>query len=298
MPDISRNFDDFKWHDHTIEGYRGMQKTDRAEALAISNQAVRDEIIGLASQAKKDITRLYNEGDYWGFITRFQVVTPMKKTVIGIGELNTALQNIFNPSQGEELIRAVDKRAFRLGDKIVHLRNQNMIMVDPAKIDDWMHDSHQFSTEQENKSRVMNGQLGIVEAIHDDSMVIYFPIERTHILYDSKAINSLSLDLGYALTVHKTQGSEYSQVVFPVSASHWNMLNPRLLYTAMTRAKDRLDMVGQKNAFAAGCRLNDDSERRTCIDFWCKPKKAMAMAMTIKQDQMTISYSKLNKRIF
>ena len=296
MPDISRNFDDFKWHDHTVEGYRGMQKNDRAEALVISNQAVRDEIIGLASQAKKDITRLYNEGDYWGFITRFQVVTPMKKTVIGIGELNTALQNIFNPSQGEELIRAVDKRAFRLGDKIVHLRNQNMIMVDPAKIDGWMNDSDKFSAEEENKSRVMNGQLGIVEAIHDDSMVIYFPIERTHILYDSKAINSLSLDLGYALTVHKTQGSEYSQVVFPVSASHWNMLNPRLLYTAMTRAKDRLDMVGQKNAFAAGCRLNDDSERRTCIDFWCKPKKAMAM--TIKQDQMTISYSKLNKRIF
>jgi exodeoxyribonuclease V alpha subunit len=142
-----------------------------------------------------------------------------------------------------------------------------MRALDQEDLELLMRDDLEQRYSEDKKIRVMNGQLGVVDSVFGNEMTVYFPIEKTLILYTQSVINSGSIDLGYALTVHKTQGSEYRQVVMPVTSSHYGMLTPKLIYTAMTRAKDRLDMVGQREALSAGLSQNDKT-RRTCIRSW------------------------------
>lgn len=274
MPNTQNNFKDFKWHDHSIENYRSLKsKLPKDEYDAIrndNNKKIQSTIIDLAKEAKSDVVALLDNSNLWGFITRFQVVSPVKKTSVGVNELNTQLQDVFNPLISSQLERSGDKRVFRPDDKVVHLRNQWMRQVHDYELPLWRNDDLTEQYSEDDKVRVMNGQLGIVNEVVGGEMLVYFPIEKTLILYNEAAINSMSIDLGYALTVHKTQGSEYEQVVMPVTMSRYMMLSPKLIYTAMTRAKSRLDMVGQREAFSSGVNKIDDDARRTCIQSWCK----------------------------
>lgn len=274
MPNTQKNFEDFKWHDHSIENYRSLKnKLPKNEYDALrndNNKKIHNTIINLAKEAKADVTSLLDDNNWWEFITRFQVVSPVKKTSVGVNELNTQLQDVFNPLTTSQLIRSADKRVFRAGDKVVHLRNQWMRQVNDYELALWRNDDLPEQYSEEDRIRVMNGQLGIVNEVVGGEMLVYFPIEKNLILYNEAAINSMTIDLGYALTVHKTQGSEYEQVVMPVTMSHYMMLSPKLIYTAMTRAKSRLDMVGQREAFSSGVNKIDDNARRTCIQSWCK----------------------------
>jgi exodeoxyribonuclease V alpha subunit len=79
--------------------------------------------------------------------------------------------------------------------------------------------------------------------------------------------------LAYALTGHKTQGSEFHEVVLPIVGSHWMMLNNKLLYTEMTRAKEKLLIVGERYAFASGCKKCDETARNTITKFFHGAKK-------------------------
>lgn len=274
MPNTLKNFEDFKWHDHSIENYRSLKNKlpkDEYDALRNdNNKRIQSTIIDLAKEAKAEVTALLDNSNLWGFITRFQVVSPIKKTSVGVNELNSQLQEVFNPLVSSQLVRFADKRTFRPGDKVVHLRNQWMRRINNYELPLWRSDDLSEQYSEDDKIRVMNGQLGIVSEVVGEEMLVYFPIEKTLILYNEAAINSMSIDLGYALTVHKTQGSEYEQVVMPVTMSHYMMLSTKLIYTAMTRAKSRLDMIGQREAFSSGVNKIDDNARRTCIQSWCK----------------------------
>ena len=97
-------------------------------------------------------------------------------------------------------------------------------------------------------------------------------------LYGRNELGQNLIDLSYALTVHKTQGSEYQQVVMPVSMSQYSMLTPSLLYTGMTRAKAHLTLVGQREALAAACnpRRLEEGNRNTIISVEAATKKATA----------------------
>jgi exodeoxyribonuclease V alpha subunit len=271
MPQTDKNYDDFKWHDHSIKDYNLIKNKLSSDALRKlredNNIGMQQSIIKLAVEAKKEVVSMREHEKWWEFITRFQVVTPQKATVVGVNELNTQLQEVFNPFSGSQLVRSIDKRTFRPGDKVVHLQNQWMRALDQEDLELLMRDDLEQRYSEDKKIRVMNGQLGVVDSVFGNEMTVYFPIEKTLILYTQSVINSGSIDLGYALTVHKTQGSEYRQVVMPVTSSHYGMLTPKLIYTAMTRAKDRLDMVGQREALSAGLSQNDKT-RRTCIRSW------------------------------
>lgn len=157
-----------------------------------------------------------------------QILTPVRKTSLGTESLNTLFQEIFCPSGITPTIELGEKN-FRLGDKVIHTKNN-------ADLD------------------VYNGEVGYITALHykaDKMLTVEYP--------DGKIIDySLSmldhLELAYALTVHKSQGSEFPVVIIPVHESILYGLNKHVLYTALTRARKIVVFVGTREAISQGLR--------------------------------------------
>ncbi len=145
-----------------------------------------------------------------------QVLVPMHKGACGAQKLNEELQARLNPG-GEVFVRG--GRSLRVGDKVMQVRN-------------------------DYEREVFNGDIGRVESRTEKTLVVRFDERRVD--YEGDALDALVL--AYACTVHKSQGSEYPAVVVPVLAEHWIMLQRNLLYTAMTRGKRLVVLVGQRRA--------------------------------------------------
>jgi len=150
-----------------------------------------------------------------------QVLCPMHRGLIGAQRLNQELQAVLNPPspQKSELMRG--SRILRQGDRVIQLRNN----YDRA---------------------VFNGDLGWVQDLDGEEQLLKVSFAEIQVDYDFADIDELGL--AYALTVHKSQGSEYPVVILPLSTQHFLMLQRNLLYTAMTRARKLLILVGQVNA--------------------------------------------------
>jgi exodeoxyribonuclease V alpha subunit len=160
-----------------------------------------------------------------------QVLTPMNRGPLGTHTLNHELQALLNPS-GREL-RAGD-RIFREGDRVIQLRN------DYDKL-------------------VFNGSIGRVLAIDPAKGKMTVAFEEAHADYDLSDIDEIAL--AYAISVHKSQGSQYPAIVMPIHPSHYLMLRRNLLYTAMTRAERVCVLVGTRSALQQAVR-NADERRR------------------------------------
>lgn len=163
-----------------------------------------------------------------------QVLTPMHRGPIGAGQLNAALQAALNPPRAgaAELLRG--GRIFRVGDRVLQLRNN----YDKA---------------------VFNGDLGRIAAIDPTEQAIMVQVDDREVSYDFSDADELTL--AYAMTVHKSQGSEYPCVILVMHSTHYPMLQRNLLYTALTRAKRLLVVVGTQKALAIATR-NDAIRRR------------------------------------
>ena len=163
-----------------------------------------------------------------------QVLTPMHRGPIGAGQLNAALQAAVNPPRAgaAELLRG--GRIFRVGDRVLQLRNN----YDKA---------------------VFNGDLGRIAAIDPIQQAVMVQVDDREVSYDFSDADELTL--AYAMTVHKSQGSEYPAVILVMHPTHYPMLQRNLLYTALTRAKRLLVVVGTKKALAIATR-NDAIRRR------------------------------------
>ena len=163
-----------------------------------------------------------------------QVLTPMHRGPIGAGQLNAALQAALNPPRpsSAELLRG--GRIFRVGDRVLQLRNN----YDKA---------------------VFNGDLGRLKAIDAGEQAVVVQVDDREVSYDFSELDELTL--AYAATVHKSQGSEYPAVIVPLHTTHYPMLQRNLLYTAITRARRLLVLVGTKKALAIAVR-NDATLRR------------------------------------
>lgn len=163
-----------------------------------------------------------------------QVLTPMHRGPIGAGQLNAALQAALNPPRNgaAELLRG--GRIFRVGDRVLQLRNN----YDKA---------------------VFNGDLGRIAAIDATEQAVVVQVDDREVPYDFSDLDELAL--AYAITVHKSQGSEYPAVILPMHTTHYPMLQRNLLYTAMTRAKRLLVLVGTRKALAIATK-NDATRRR------------------------------------
>ncbi len=163
-----------------------------------------------------------------------QVLTPMHRGPIGAAQLNAALQERLNPPRNgaAELLRG--GRIFRVGDRVLQLRNNY-------------------------DKGVYNGDLGRITAIDPSEQTVVVRVEDREVPYDFSDLDELTL--AYAVTVHKSQGSEYPAVVMPVHTTHYPMLQRNLLYTAITRAKRLLVLVGTRKAVAIAAK-NDATRRR------------------------------------
>ena len=160
-----------------------------------------------------------------------QVITPMHRGVVGVANLNKELQDLLNPL-GEEV--AGMGRSFRINDKVMQVQNNY-------------------------EKEVFNGDIGQVTAFEpiDGQMKVAF--DDREVTYDLSELDELTL--AYAISVHKSQGSEYGAVVMPLLTQHYVMLQRNLIYTAVTRAKKLLVIVGTRRALAIGVK-NDKVQRR------------------------------------
>ncbi len=160
-----------------------------------------------------------------------QVLTPMHKGVVGAGNLNTELQKSLNPFQ-EEITRG--NRNFRTNDKVMQIRNNY-------------------------DKEVFNGDIGRITRIRPDEDEITVLFDGREVPYAFYELDELVL--AYAVSVHKSQGSEYPAVVVPVLTQHYMLLQRNLIYTAVTRGRDLVVMVGTRKALAIGVN-NDKTKKR------------------------------------
>ncbi|HFU74669.1 MAG TPA: exodeoxyribonuclease V subunit alpha, partial [Arcobacter sp.] len=118
-----------------------------------------------------------------------------------------------------------------------------------------------------SEKRIFNGMLGMIIKIDYDSEVciVLYPNDDTVVFYDFNVIDNL-LSLAYCLTIHKTQGMEYVTALIPISFSHFIMHNTKLLYTAITRAKEMCYIVGEKEAFESACKKLEITQRQSVIN--------------------------------
>ena len=171
-----------------------------------------------------------------------QVLTPMHRGPAGAGNLNTLLQQALTPPRDDAPERRYGGRVFRIGDKITQLRNNY----------------------DKGKAGVFNGTLGVVTAIATEEQTLTVLTDEDESLdYEFSELDELAH--AYALTIHRSQGSEYPAVVLPLTTSSWMMLQRNLLYTGVTRAKKLVVLVGSRKALAVAVRTPGAGRRHTAL---------------------------------
>ena len=171
-----------------------------------------------------------------------QVLSPIYSGNAGIDVLNNALQECFNPASSSKREMKVAYTVFREGDKVLQLKNQ--------PDDD-----------------VYNGDIGVIEEIlkpeetENHQAVIVCRFDETIVEYAGDNLNNITL--AYCISIHKSQGSEYPIVIMPVSWKFYNMLQRKLIYTGITRARQALVLLGEYSAFEKGIETLETRERKT-----------------------------------
>ena len=162
-----------------------------------------------------------------------QILTPMKKTTLGTIELNNMLQELLNPKSISKEERKVGDRIYRVGDKVMQIQNNYDKRFDVK------------GEAKQNIEGVYNGDIGYIKKIDNvnKELTVLFDDVR-EISYDFDELDEL--ELAYATTIHKSQGSEFDYVILPLYTGYPKLFTRNLLYTAMTRAKKMLVIVGSK----------------------------------------------------
>ena len=188
-----------------------------------------DEIVKLIIGLVRD--RLSKRYDYPP--KEIQVLTPMQRGTVGAANLNIELQNALNPS-GPSLARG--GYTYRQGDKVMQIRNNY------------------------DKS-VFNGDIGYITVVDTNERTLSVTFDNRLVEYDISELDELVL--AYAVTIHKSQGSEFPVVVMPITMKHYVMLQRNLIYTGITRAKKICVLVGTTKALAYAVHNQTVSKRNT-----------------------------------
>jgi len=160
-----------------------------------------------------------------------QVLTPMHKGVVGAGNLNVELQKALNPAE-DGIMR--DNRNFRVNDKVMQVKNNY-------------------------DKEVFNGDIGRITRIDHEDQEMTISFDGRDVIYDYPDLDEVVL--AYAVSVHKSQGSEYPAVIIPILTQHYVLLQRNLIYTAVTRGRKLVVMVGTMKALAIGVK-NDKMQKR------------------------------------
>ena len=168
-----------------------------------------------------------------------QVLTPMRKGLLGVERLNTILQQYLNPPDPKKAEREHGQMVFREGDKVMQIKNNYQA--------EWEIRSR-YNIPMEKGLGVFNGDMGIVREINGFSETLTVEYEEGRMVeYPFKELDQL--ELAYAITIHKSQGSEYPAVIIPLLTGPRMLMNRNLLYTAVTRARKCVTLVGDEKAF-------------------------------------------------
>jgi exodeoxyribonuclease V alpha subunit len=220
-----------------------------------------DAIMNISESYKPLLTEALKQKNFAEFLTTFQIITPMKGGVLGTENLNDELQKLLNQFAFHES-KSVELGTTRLAlsDKVVHIQNTNIDCISPANY------RKQERQQYFYKERIYNGMIGIIIAVDKEEEVlhVFYPADRTIVEYSFNEARDF-LRLGYALTIHKVQGSEFKHVLLPMTFSHFIMLNSKLLYTAITRAREKIILVGEDYAFKAASRKKEATMRDTVL---------------------------------
>ncbi|MFE3324701.1 ATP-dependent RecD-like DNA helicase [Streptomyces sp. NPDC059176] len=172
-----------------------------------------------------------------------QVLAPMHRGPAGAGTLNGLLQQAITPARPELPEKRLGGRVFRVGDKVTQIRNNY----------------------EKGKNGVFNGTVGVVTSLNPvDQRLTVLTDEDEEVPYDFDELDELAH--AYAVTIHRSQGSEYPAVVIPVTTGAWMMLQRNLLYTAITRAKKLVVLVGSRRAIGQAVRTVSAGRRFTALD--------------------------------
>ena len=194
--------------------------------------------------AATDIVRkLYVEWipKYMPQANEIQILSPMTRGSLGTLSLNAMIQDCANPNAAGTPQLQVGERVFRTGDRVIHRRNNYDLGV-------------------------FNGDIGQITAIDNHALtltVAFYPDGRQ---VDYQRDNIVELDLAYAITIHKSQGSEFETVIIPVLTQHFKMLFRNLIYTGLTRARRLAILVGTRKAMAMAVHNQDTSQRQTMLE--------------------------------
>ncbi len=194
----------------------------------------RDDPEGIAETLVKVVQNRIPERFHLDPIRDVQILCPMNRGSLGVRELNLSLQKVLNPPRsGEAAVERFGWR-FQRGDKVIQ-------------------------TENNYDKDIFNGDIGIVEKVDAVEQEVTIRFDDRPLKYDFGELDEVSL--AYAISIHKSQGSEFPAVVIPLAMQHFMLLQRNLIYTGITRGKRLLVLVGQKKALGIAVR-NDKTQRR------------------------------------
>ncbi|MCB0077553.1 MAG: ATP-dependent RecD-like DNA helicase [Anaerolineales bacterium] len=171
-------------------------------------------------------------------LDEIQVLSPMHRGSAGVGTLNEGLQTVLNPPAPTKRERKMGHRLFREGDRVMQIRNNYDL-------------------------NVFNGDMGRIKQLDGEAQMAVVNFDGVDVPYEYYALDQLVH--AYAVSVHKSQGSEYPVVVMPLLMQHYMLLQRNLLYTGITRAREMVVLVGSKRAIAVAVRNDQIAARNTAL---------------------------------
>ncbi len=186
-------------------------------------------------------------------VSDIQVLTPMRKGALGVENLNQVLQRYLNPPSRDKEEKEHGRGLFRVGDKVMQIRNNYQL--------EW-EIRNRFGIAVDRGLGVFNGDMGLIRSINAfaEELTVEFD-EGRMVSYPFKQLDEL--ELAYAITVHKSQGSEYPAVVIPLLFGPRPLMNRNLLYTAVTRARSCVTLVGSEEVFQMMVENETEQKRYT-----------------------------------
>ena len=190
------------------------------------------------------IVKLYKEivPKYFGKDNEIQILTPMNKGSIGTKEINKRVQEAINPKDGKKNEIFYGEKILREGDRVIQTQNNYDL-------------------------NVFNGDIGYITKISpvDMSFIVKFGNEKNSKIIIYEKSNLPEIELAYSITIHKSQGSEFSTIIMPILNQHYIMLYRNLIYTGLTRARKLCIMIGEKTAFDRSIKNIDPNIRQTSL---------------------------------
>ncbi|MBU0961490.1 MAG: ATP-dependent RecD-like DNA helicase, partial [Proteobacteria bacterium] len=229
-------------YDHINFGLLQTAENKADELRAVLKQVHPWSSLYYGLTAEQVILRLYTEWipKYFGVSCEIQVLSPMNRASLGTVKLNESLQTAVNPANNDKAQVSLGERIFRVGDRVIHRKNNYDLGV-------------------------YNGDIGEIIAINSIELtcVVRFFSDKREVEYQRDQISEL--ELAYAISIHKSQGSEFDCVIIPLVSQHYKMLFRNLIYTGLTRAKKLAVFVGTRQALTMAIRNMDTATRQTAL---------------------------------